>query len=160
MTDPMHCPRDHELYDVLDAVMQSFLHIEAAPTLPPSVSALPGIQERWNGMVAITGAFNGAVIFRSSRSFAFQAASTVFGPEEVDGEAARDVIAEITNMLGGNIKSCFATDGDNPCHLSLPFVSASDVTVPHSHLVAEVWAHCRTEPVCLSLFRADSATGA
>lgn len=157
MTDAINWPHDHELYNVLDTVMQSFLHLEAAPTLPPSVSALPGIQHSWIGTVAITGAFNGAVVFQSSRSFAFQAASIVFGPEEVNDDAARDVIAEITNMLGGNIKSYFPTEGGNPCHLSLPFVSASEVSIPNSHLVAQVWAHCRTEPVCLSLFQADSA---
>jgi len=160
MMDPAVYPGDYDLYDVLDNVMQSFLCIEAAPTLPPEVSNLPGLEQGWVGTVAITGAFNGAVTFQSSRAFARQAAAIVFKGDAIDDDAARDVIAEITNMLGGNIKSGFATADKEACHLSLPFVSISEVAIPKAHLVMRLWAHCESEPVCLSLFQADAAASA
>ncbi len=76
--------------------------------------------ERMLGSVFISGSWHGAVSLHCSQSLARQAASKMFNlPEEsVDLELTRDALGELTNIVGGNVKSLLPS----PSQLSVPMV--------------------------------------
>ena len=72
------------------------------------------------GCIQITGAFRGAVLLIVSQSVAKSAAAAMFAldPAAVGSDEARDAIGELTNMIGGHVKSMVAS----PSQLALPAV--------------------------------------
>lgn len=72
------------------------------------------------GCAAIEGAWQGEVLIRCDEPLGRAAAATFFAlpPDEVGVSEDPDTIAELTNVLGGNLK-CLLPPG---CHLSLPRV--------------------------------------
>ena len=76
--------------------------------------------DRITSSVYLEGEWNGAISFECNRKHACQIARQFLAsepPEDVDADV-RDVIGELANMIGGNIKSAIATD----VRLSLPSV--------------------------------------
>ena len=77
-----------------------------------------GQEDFLTGYVEISGAWAGAVALHCSMSLAHQIAAIMFGvePEVVHEKDMRDAVGELTNILGGNLKSLLP----EPCVLSLP----------------------------------------
>jgi chemotaxis protein CheX len=93
------------------------------------------------GCVQVTGAWQGAVVLRCATGIVDRAATIVFDTHAATQEQLHDVLAELANMVGGNIKALMA----EPSRLSLPTIvdGASYLTrVPGSHPVAEVTFEC------------------
>jgi chemotaxis protein CheX len=104
------------------------------------------------GRVQITGAFEGSVSLHCSDGLARRAASILFATDEAETrpEDAHEVVAELANMAGGNIKALMA----EPSQLSLPAVADVVEWVacePGSHLVTAVSFECLGEPMRVSL---------
>lgn len=76
------------------------------------------------GCVQIAGAWAGAVLVQTTGNFAAHAASKMLSIEETEVQKAdcQDAMAEIANMIGGNIKSLVP----GPSVLSLPTVTSGD----------------------------------
>lgn len=72
------------------------------------------------GCIQITGAFRGAVVLIVPRQVARNSAAAMFALDEpaIGGEEERDAIGELTNMVGGHVKSMVAS----PSQLALPAV--------------------------------------
>jgi chemotaxis protein CheX len=72
------------------------------------------------GCIQITGAFRGAVVLIVPRPVARISAAAMFALEEatIGIEEERDAIGELTNMVGGHVKSMVAS----PSQLALPAV--------------------------------------
>jgi chemotaxis protein CheX len=88
----------------------------------------PPIDEELFATVQITGSEQCCVVLGVSHETARQLAATFLHlpPSEVAADDHRDVVAELVNMIGGNLKSLLP----GPCFLSLPtVVSGSDVDV-------------------------------
>jgi chemotaxis protein CheX len=68
--------------------------------------------------IEIEGPFRGRVVLGCSPVLASEAAALVFevDPERVDREMVGEVMAELANQIGGNLKSLLPQG----CHLSLP----------------------------------------
>lgn len=84
----------------------------------------PSAGERLTSSVQLTGEWNGAVLLECSRHQACQFAGRILAsdpPENVDDDV-RDVIGELANMIGGNMKSGMA----NGIRLSMPTVMDGD----------------------------------
>ena len=83
----------------------------------PAESAEPG---ELTGCIQITGAYRGAVVLIVPRGVARSAAAAMFALEEsaVGPDEERDAIGELTNMVGGHVKSMVA----GPSQLALPAV--------------------------------------
>jgi chemotaxis protein CheX len=76
--------------------------------------------QRVTSSVYLEGAWNGAVALQCNRGQACQFAGQFLAadpPQEVDDDV-RDVLGEIANMIGGNLKATMGTD----VRLSLPSV--------------------------------------
>lgn len=76
------------------------------------------------GLVHIAGKWSGAVMVQTTGQFATIAASRMLAIDEADVQKAdhQDTMAEIANMIGGNIKSLVP----GPSVLSLPTVTTGD----------------------------------
>ena len=117
-------PTDNEIREVVQSTWYAFLSAEVEPMGPgdPSPgSGTPG-DGALLGRVAIDGAWQGEVLIGCDESLGRTAAATFFAlpPEEVGQTEIHDTIAELANVLGGNLK-CLLPPG---CQLSLPRVDA------------------------------------
>jgi CheY-specific phosphatase CheX len=141
---------DRELCEITELVLSTLLERHAVP-VDPAPDALQR-QALWTGCVAINGPFVGAVTVASTREFAHHATNTMVG--ELGDESARDVLAEITNVIGGNIKSLLST-AEATCVLSLPVVSVGALDLPFATLLVERYFRCDDDLVVVGLWRAE-----
>ncbi|MDX6204731.1 MAG: chemotaxis protein CheX [Frankiales bacterium] len=90
------------------------------------------------GAVRVTDAWFGAVVLEMTPGLARSVAATMFGstPDVVTDAEVVDALGELTNMIGGNVKSLLPA----PSQLSLPMVSESvwPTTVPGSVSVCRI----------------------
>ena len=98
---------------------------------------------RYIGTVHIDGPWRGSVVVDCPEAFGRVVAAAMFGSEPADvvEEELVDVIGELANMTGGNVKALL--EGDST--LSLPtVVRGSDfrVVVPGTHLARSLAYEC------------------
>lgn len=101
--------------EVTNAVCESLLG-----EVPDVGVDTPSADERVSGVVSIHGAWSGDVEVRLTPRLAGRLAREVL---QLEGRAAdeadvRDVVGEVANMIGGNLKALLP----EPCRLSLPHV--------------------------------------
>jgi chemotaxis protein CheX len=105
-----------EMAQIVGSVFQTMLGLETAADGPPW---FPG-SDRLTSAVHFAGDFNGAVLFECSRAQSCRLAGrflSIDPPDAVD-DVVRDVLAELANMIGGNMK-CVLARGTS---LSMPSV--------------------------------------
>lgn len=103
------------------------------------------------GSVTISGAFEGRVTLRCAAPLAARATSILFGvdPAAATPDLSRDVVGELTNVLGGNIKALLP----GPSRLSLPTVVEESANAraldgeQESAVVADVAFVCDDDPL-------------
>jgi chemotaxis protein CheX len=116
-------------------VWASFLGVEIAQIgADESLAGRPSMV----GAVRVTDAWFGAVVLEMTPGLARQVAATMFAstPDVVNEAEVVDALGELTNMIGGNVKSLLPA----PSQLSLPMVSESvwPTTVPGSVAVCRI----------------------
>jgi chemotaxis protein CheX len=96
--------------------------------------------------ISIGGPWSATVVLYFSRAIAFSGTATVLGiePDDLDEADVRDIIGELANIVGGNVKG-FVSDADSAWSLSLPVVSDGMLSVPGSRLATEVLFICDGE---------------
>ncbi len=104
------------------------------------------------GCIQISGAWQGAVVLLTTDGFARNAASRMLCIELEDLTSAdiQDAMAELTNMIGGNIKS----QVPGPSYLSLPSVTTGadfDFCLANSRPVNNVTVAVESEPLRIVL---------
>ncbi len=104
--------------------------------------------ERMTGCVQISGTWKGAVIVQASEGFTRHAASEMLGigVDEVSPADMLDSLAELTNMIGGNIKS----QVPGPSYLSLPSVTRGhdfDFRLKGAVVTNDLTMNCSQEPL-------------
>jgi chemotaxis protein CheX len=102
----------------------------------------PG-EARFIGTVHITGSWSGSVVIECPERLGRIVAGSMFGsePGDVSDDELVDVVGELANMIGGNVKALL--EGDSS--LSLPtVVRGSDfrVIVPGTHLARALSFEC------------------
>ena len=111
-----------ELTQIVESVFATMLGLEVASCEIPWVDG----PDRLTAAVNLSGAWNGAVLFECDRRQACRLAARFLSidapepqpiPAEVD-DMVRDLIGELANMIGGNLK-CVLTHG---ARLSMPSV--------------------------------------
>jgi chemotaxis protein CheX len=103
------------------------MKVEAAPTK----SDLIKDRTRIVGSVGFAGDVIGCMNIHVGDGFARLIAGTMLGeePDKIGTEEVLDVVGELSNMIGGGIKSRLCDSG-MPCSLSIPStMSGSDFTV-------------------------------
>jgi len=104
---------------ITDSVWTSTLNLPVQPVAAPNDKAAPG--RSMVGCVQITGTWSGAVTLECASALARRCAASMFGmdPEMASEAEIKDALGELTNMVGGNIKSLI----EGPCQLSLPTIT-------------------------------------
>ena len=114
------------------------------------------------GCVTVTGEWQGNVLLACPAQLARMAASAMFDlpAEQLDDGQVADALGELTNMIGGNIKSLIP----GPSRLSMPTVTVgapSTVPAPGATLLGAVSLACEGLPLTVSIWRmpADRLAG-
>jgi chemotaxis protein CheX len=114
-----------ELAQIVESVFQTMLGLEVAECPTPWI---PG-EDQWISFVHLAGGWNGAVLLECGAGQACRFASRFLSmdpPASVD-DVVRDVLGELANMIGGNLK-CVLPPG---MRLSMPsVVEGSDYRGP------------------------------
>jgi chemotaxis protein CheX len=132
---------DLDFAEVVEGVFTGMLGF---PLVRTHVDNLPEPSEaRFIGTVHITGTWSGSVILECPETFGRVVAASMFGsdPADVTVDELVDVVGELANMTGGNVKALL--EGDSM--LSLPtVVRGSDfrVVVPGTHLARSLAFEC------------------
>jgi chemotaxis protein CheX len=122
--------------------------------------ARPGGGDLTVGCVTVTGAWQGRVLLACPAQLARMAAAAMFDlpAEQLDDREVADALGELTNMVGGNIKSLIP----GPSRLSMPAVTvgaAPTVKPPRAALVATVSLACEGLPLTVSVWREGPEPG-
>ena len=127
------------LAGIVKSVFTTMMGLEVSESDAPFTSQ----GDRLTSFVHLTGAWNGAVLFQCNRHQACQFAGFILAmdpPEAVDDDV-RDVIGELANMIGGNLKSGMAAG----VRLSMPTVMEGndyDVRVCGSQVLERLAFQC------------------
>lgn len=117
-------------------------------------------QNHVTGCVQITGRWTGAVVVDCSGSFARWISQRFLGDEaESSVDDLRDSVAELANMIGGNVKSLLP----GPSYLSLPSVAEGRehaFHVPGAHLVCEVPLRMEGHALAIAVLEEDEPSKA
>lgn len=102
--------------------------------------------------VQITGAWNGAVMLECPEAVSRHAAATMFScsPGQVTPADMQDAVAELTNMLAGNLKGLMPEG----CFLSMPsVVEGADYStrLPGSRVIHRVGMSCTGNRVTITV---------
>jgi chemotaxis protein CheX len=104
--------------------------------------------------VSITGSWHGHLVFASSRWAATKAAAAFLAmePDEVGQEDISDVLGELANIVGGNVKAMLPAG----CFLSLPTVVLAPDTAsyyPAAERISGLYGVWDGEPVSISMWQ-------
>ena len=129
-----------QIVEITREVWSSFLSLDLVQ-VDSGTHAVSG--PRVTGVVHVSGAWTGAVVLECEQAHAAGAAEAMFAadPGSLTAEELGDALGELTNMVGGNIKSLVAA----PSALSIPSVTAGEafaVRIPGAHLVERVALAC------------------
>jgi chemotaxis protein CheX len=105
-----------ELVQIVQSVFETMLRLEV------SENGLPWFPrvDRLTAVVHLAGDWNGAVLLEADRALAYRLAAHFLpaNPQAIPDDVVRDVLGELANMIGGNLK-CVLTRG---ICLSMPSV--------------------------------------
>jgi chemotaxis protein CheX len=143
-----------EISEITQNVLATMMQLEATnQEADESTMADRGV----TGCIQISGQWQGAVVLQASKELATLVASRLLdvSPSDISEEDIRDCFAELTNMIGGNIK------GQVPCpsYLSIPSVTqGSDFGfhLPGSIVVEDVRMVCENDTLRILLCEAEN----
>ncbi|HWG95258.1 MAG TPA: chemotaxis protein CheX [Mycobacteriales bacterium] len=121
MTSEAQVVTVEQVVAVAEEVWSSLLGEPLVPLLVPEQPGSPEDAGRTSGRVLIRGAWEGGVVLAGSARLARTVAAAMFDlpQEQLTDDEVRDAFGELTNMVGGGIKSLVP----GPSTLSLPAVS-------------------------------------
>jgi chemotaxis protein CheX len=144
--------KESDLAEMLEQVWTSYLDPEG---VNPLVSTGDDSQlSEVHSSVSISGAWTGHVVYASSTLAARKAAAAFMavGPDEVSQEDLSDVLGELANIVGGNVKAMLPPG----CFLSLPQVVLAPETASHypsAQRVSGLYGLWEGEPVSVSMWQ-------
>ncbi len=141
-----------DIHTITSSVCTMMLDVDIEPA---EAFELTHRDDHITGCVQISGTWNGVVMLRTTNAFVSRAACKMLALDEAELELSdrQDTIAELTNMIGGNIKSLVP----GPSFLSLPSVTIGkefDIRVYGTVSETEVPVRCFGEQLCIQVYRA------
>ena len=152
-TDPTATVSAADITSIAQDVWSSFLQMELE-THPLGHEA-PALEGRtMTGTVHVSGEWSGSVFLEVPSDLAQVSAEAMFAadPGSLTGDEVCDALGELTNMVGGNIKSLLPA----PSKLSIPSVAEGvsyTVRVPGAVLVEKVALVCAGGPLHISVWK-------
>ena len=140
------------LAEMVEQVWVSYLDPEGVSPLVTTGDA--GQPSEVHSSVSISGAWTGHVVYASSTAAARRAAAAFLAMEadEVSQEDLSDVLGELANIVGGNVKAMLPSG----CFLSLPQVVLapdSATKYPNAERISGLYGRWEGEPVSISMWQ-------
>jgi chemotaxis protein CheX len=145
----METTYDSSIEQIVQSIFSTMLGMEVARSEGADVDT----QETLIGTIQITGTKSMSVVLGVSENVgrAATAAMLQLTPDDVTDDDQRDVVAELANMIGGNLKSLLPS----PLYLSLPAVVAGrdlGLQVPGAELIEDVVLQCESGSLRVRLY--------
>jgi chemotaxis protein CheX len=143
---------ENDLAEMVEQVWVSYLDPEGInPLVPTHDETQPS---EVHSSVSITGSWTGHIVYASSILAARKAAAAFLAvePEEVSQEDLSDVLGELANIVGGNVKAMLPPGAV----LSLPQVvlaSDSATKYPSAERITGLYGLWEGEPVSVSMWQ-------
>jgi chemotaxis protein CheX len=143
---------ENDLAEMVEQVWVSYLDPEGAhPLVPTRDENQPS---EVHSSVSITGSWSGHVVYASSTAAARKAAAAFLavGEDEVSDDDLSDVLGELANIVGGNVKAMLPPGA----LLSLPQVvlaPESATKYPAAERVSGLYAAWEGEPVSITMWQ-------
>ncbi len=137
-----------EIDQIVQMIFETMLNMEIHST----DAQLTSEEHRLLSTIQITGPCPVSVVLSVSEGVARSAAATMLMIEstEVSDEDERDVLAELANMIGGNLKSMI----EGALYLSLPtVVEGRNLGVPGAEMIDDVMFECASGSLRVRLYR-------
>lgn len=146
-------PQADDIASIVEDIASAYLGHE----MPVVANGSIRDHEAWTSYVEIGGNWTGAVIISCRREFAVQATSEMLGfdPVDVTDEDALSVIAELTNVIGGNLKARISASVGGTCGLSIPLVARGMHAFLEADDRAKLWFSSRGHLLCVRLVELD-----
>jgi chemotaxis protein CheX len=146
---------ENDLAQMVEQVWTSYLDPEGVSPLIPTYDEDQLCEV--HSSVSITGSWTGHVVYASSTVAARRAAAAFLATEmdEVSSEDVSDVLGELANIVGGNVKAMLPPGA----FLSLPQVvlaPESATTYPNAERITGVYGVWEGEPVSVSMWQSRS----
>ena len=148
---------DTDLAEMVEQVWVSYLDPEGvSPLVPTGDHDQPS---EVHSSVSISGSWTGHVVYASSTVAARRAAAAFLAmeAEEVSDEDMSDVLGELANIVGGNVKAMLPPGAQ----LSLPQVvlaPESSARYPNTDRISGVYGMWEGEPVSISMWQSRTDT--
>ncbi len=144
---------NEDIFTIVQNILSTMLELEAVlGELSPSVKR----SDQVTGCIQISGQWQGAVVIQSSEDLARVFAGRLFqeNGDNLTEADLRDAFAEMTNMIGGNIK------GQVPCpsFLSIPSVTTGqdfDFHLSSATTIRDLAIECHGETLRIMMFEED-----
>jgi chemotaxis protein CheX len=129
----------HDLCSLVGSIWETLMNLEVQPL--EGQADPPGLGESLIGRISITGVWQGEVLLECPLPLARHAAARFFGTEDdtATAEQINDVVGELTNMTGGNLKGMLP----GPCELGLPTVNCNGSRALDARNAVMVAFQCR-----------------
>jgi chemotaxis protein CheX len=146
---------ENDLAEMVEQVWMSYLDPEGINPLVPTYDE--NQPSEVHSSVSITGSWTGHVVYASSTTAARRAAAAFLAMEdgEISPEDLSDVLGELANIIGGNVKAMLPPGA----LLSLPQVmlAPENTTVyPNAERISGVYGIWEGEPVSVSMWQSRS----
>ena len=143
---------EDDLAEMVEQVWVSYLDPEGVSPLVPTGD--DGQPSEVHSSVSISGSWTGHVVYASSTEAARKAAAAFLAMDssEVSQEDVSDVLGELANIVGGNVKAMLPPG----CFLSLPQVvlaPESTTKYPNAERVSGLYGVWDGEPVSISMWQ-------
>jgi chemotaxis protein CheX len=143
---------ESDLAEMLEQVWVSYLDPEGVSPLVPTFDA--NQPSEVHSSVSITGSWTGHVVYASSTAAARRAAAAFLAvaPDEVSQEDLSDVLGELANIVGGNVKAMLPPGAT----LSLPQVvlaPESTTRYPNAERISGLYGRWEGEPISISMWQ-------
>ncbi len=142
-----------QIVEIAQEVWESFLSMSLLPhPLGPDAPALEG--QTVTGCVHVSGEWTGSVFLSCHFEVAAAATEAMFAadPGSQSPDEISDALGELTNMVGGNVKSLLPA----PSRLSVPSIAVGrscSVRVPGAVLLDRVVLVCAPGPLHISVWK-------
>ncbi|SDY82019.1 chemotaxis protein CheX [Micromonospora pattaloongensis] len=153
-----YVPTVADLNEIVEQVWASYLDPEGVNPLIPVESAADASDI--HASVSITGSWHGHVVVACSNAAGKLAAAAFLAmePEEVTEADLIDVLGELANIVGGNVKSMLPAG----CFVSLPHVVSAPAQANHwpaAVQVCELAGLWSGESIAFSMWQSRELTG-
>jgi chemotaxis protein CheX len=144
----------HQILEISQEIWESLLGMEIESS-DAAGNAFADSKRTVTGFVNIGGAWEGTILLEVSDSLSKQFAADMLGIslDEVSSQDVADALGELTNMVGGNIKSLLPA----PSNLSIPAVAEGadySIWAPGTDLLAQVTLRCAGQPMLITVRQA------